>query len=116
MAPQLRNRLHARLPADRIGYVNAHATGTDVGDSTESRATLRVLGGKVPVSSTKGFTGHTLGGCGAIESIFCLAMLRDGFLAPTRNLVQVAPDCAPLDYVAGAPRQAQLVPLGSAAA
>jgi len=97
----------ARLPADRIGYVNAHATGTDVGDSTESRATLRVLGGKVPVSSTKGFTGHTLGGCGAIESIFCLAMLRDGFLAPTKNLVQVAPDCAPLDYVAGEPRQAR---------
>jgi 3-oxoacyl-[acyl-carrier-protein] synthase II len=97
----------ARLPADRIGYVNAHATGTDVGDSTESRATLRVLGGKVPVSSTKGFTGHTLGGCGAIESIFCLAMLRDGFLAPTKNLAQVAPDCAPLDYVVGAPRQAR---------
>ncbi len=96
----------ARLPADRIEYVNAHATGTDVGDSTESRATLRVLGGKVPVSSTKGFTGHTLGGCGAIESIFCLAMLRDGFLAPSKNLVRVAPDCAPLDYVVGAPRQA----------
>jgi 3-oxoacyl-[acyl-carrier-protein] synthase II len=97
----------ARLPADRIGYVNAHATGTDVGDSTESRATLRVLGGKVPISSTKGFTGHTLGGCGAIESIFCLAMLRDGFLAPTKNLAQVAPDCAPLDYVVGTPRQAR---------
>ena len=97
----------ARLSADRIDYVNAHATGTDIGDSTESRATLRVLGGKVPVSSTKGFTGHTLGGCGAIESIFCLAMLRDGFLAPSRNLVQVAPDCAPLDYVIGAPREAR---------
>jgi 3-oxoacyl-[acyl-carrier-protein] synthase II len=97
----------ARLPADRIGYVNAHATGTDVGDSTESRATMRVLGGKVPISSTKGFTGHTLGGCGAIEAIFCLAMLRDGFLAPTKNLAQVAPDCAPLDYVVGAPRQAR---------
>jgi 3-oxoacyl-[acyl-carrier-protein] synthase II len=98
----------ARLARDRIDYVNAHATGTDIGDSTESRATLRVMGGDVPVSSTKGFTGHTLGGCGAIESIFCLAMLRDGFLAPNRNLAEVAKDCAPLDYVMGAPREAKL--------
>jgi 3-oxoacyl-[acyl-carrier-protein] synthase II len=97
----------ARLAPDRIDYVNAHATGTDIGDSTESRATLRVMGGDVPVSSTKGFTGHTLGGCGAIESIFCLAMLRDGFLAPSRNLAEVAKDCAPLDYVMGAPREAR---------
>ncbi len=97
----------AGLTPDRIGYVNAHATGTDVGDSTESRATLRVLGGGVPISSTKGLTGHTLGACGAIETIFCLAMLRDGFLAHGRNLEKVAPDCAPLDYVMGAPRESR---------
>ncbi|HVP66832.1 MAG TPA: beta-ketoacyl-ACP synthase [Anaeromyxobacteraceae bacterium] len=96
----------ARLGPDRVDYVNAHATGTDVGDATESRAMLRVLGRDVPVSSTKGFTGHTLGGCGVIESVFCLTMLRDHFLAPSRNLREVAPDCARLDYVMGAPRDA----------
>jgi 3-oxoacyl-[acyl-carrier-protein] synthase II len=97
----------AGLSADRIDYVNAHATATDLGDVCESRAVHRVLGDKVPVSSTKGFTGHTLGGCGVIESVFCLAMLRDGFLAPNKNLARPHPDCAPLDYVIGAPRQAR---------
>ena len=95
----------AHLAPDQIDYVNAHATGTDIGDSTESRATLKVMGEKVPVSSTKGFTGHTLGGCGVIESIFCLAMLQDGFLAPTRNLDRVSADCARLDYVKDTPRE-----------
>ena len=97
----------AGLPPDRIDYVNAHATGTDLGDVCESRAVHRVLGDRVPVSSTKGFTGHTLGGCGVIESVFCLAMLRDGFLAPNKNLARPHPDCAPLDYVMGAARQAR---------
>lgn len=97
----------AGLSADRIDYVNAHATATDIGDVCESRAVRSVLGERVPVSSTKGFTGHTLGACGAIESVFCLSMLRDGFLAPNRNLRTPHPDCAPLDYVIGAPRQAK---------
>ncbi len=96
-----------RIPADKIDYVNAHATGTDAGDAGESRATLRALGDRVPVSSTKGFTGHTLGACGVLESAFCIAMLRDGFLAPTRNLARVHPECAPLNYVMGPPREAR---------
>ncbi|WP_242392197.1 beta-ketoacyl-ACP synthase [Anaeromyxobacter oryzisoli] len=96
----------AQLAPDRIDYVNAHATATDLGDVCESRAVLRTLGAKVPISSTKGFTGHTLGACGAIESLFCLAMIRDGFLAPNRNLARPHPDCASLDYVIGAPRAA----------
>ena len=92
-------------PAE-IDYVNAHATATDIGDVCESHATSRVLGSSVPVSSTKGFTGHTLGACGAIESVFCLAMLRDGFLAPSRNLATVHPECAPLNYITGPARDA----------
>jgi 3-oxoacyl-[acyl-carrier-protein] synthase II len=95
----------AGLAADQIDYVNAHATATDVGDLCESRAMRNVLGEKAVVSSTKGFTGHTLGACGALETVFCLAMLRDGFLAPNRNLVTRHPDCAPLDYVIGSARQ-----------
>jgi len=97
----------AEVRPDQIGYVNAHATATDIGDVCESVAVQRVLGGNVPISSTKGFTGHTLGACGAIEASFCLAMLRDGFLAPNRNLEKPDPKCAPLDYVMGAPRQAR---------
>jgi 3-oxoacyl-[acyl-carrier-protein] synthase II len=97
----------AGLCAEQIEYVNAHATATELGDACESRAMNRVLGQKVPVASTKGFTGHTLGACGVIESVFCLAMLRDGFLAPNRNLDRPDPECAPLDYVMGAPRQAR---------
>ncbi len=91
-----------------IDYVNAHATGTEVGDIAESFATAEAIGTTVPVSSTKGHTGHTLGGCGAIESIFAIAMLREGFIAPTRNLTEVDPRCAPLDYVRGDCREATL--------
>jgi 3-oxoacyl-[acyl-carrier-protein] synthase II len=97
----------ARLSADKIDYVNAHATGTDLGDTCESRATLRVMGDAVPVASTKGFTGHTLGACGVLESAFCVAMLRDGFLAPNRNLTRVHSDCAPLNYIMGPAREAK---------
>jgi 3-oxoacyl-[acyl-carrier-protein] synthase II len=97
----------ARIPRDHIDYVNAHATATDLGDPCESRAVRRVLGENTPISSTKGFTAHTLGACGAIESAFCLAMMRDGFLAPNKNLAKPHADCAPLDYLIGDPRRAK---------
>jgi 3-oxoacyl-[acyl-carrier-protein] synthase II len=102
-----RSLADAGVDKGRIEYVNAHATATDLGDICESNAVRRALGARVPVSSTKGFTGHTLGGCGAIESVFCLAMLRDGFLAPTKNLERPHPDVAPLDYVFGPAREAK---------
>ncbi|MBQ4334951.1 MAG: beta-ketoacyl-ACP synthase, partial [Myxococcaceae bacterium] len=95
----------AGLAPEAIEYVNAHATSTPLGDVTESRAIETVLGTRVPVSSTKGCTGHTLGACGAIETLFCVAMLRDGFLAPSHNLESLDTACAPLDYIIGAPRQ-----------
>jgi 3-oxoacyl-[acyl-carrier-protein] synthase II len=97
----------AKLSTDAIDYINAHATATTVGDVAESRATMEVFGDKTPISSTKGFSGHTLGGCGTIELAYCLAMMRDGFLAPNRNLDEPDPECAPLDYVRGAPREAK---------
>ncbi len=98
----------ARLDASSVQYINAHATATKVGDICESLATQSVYGGDVPISSTKGHTAHTLGACGAVESIFCLAMLRDGFVPPTRNLDTADPDCAALDYVVGEPRDIKL--------
>ncbi len=87
-------------PAD-IDYVGAHATATEVGDIAESCATERVFGSKVPVSSLKGHMGHTLGACGALESWITIEMMREGWVAPTRNLEEVDPRCAPLDYVRG---------------
>ncbi|MEZ4335565.1 MAG: beta-ketoacyl synthase N-terminal-like domain-containing protein [Sandaracinaceae bacterium] len=101
MAAAIRPRSRTRLSAEAIDYVNAHATATDVGDLVESRAMHEVFGTSVPVSSSKGFLGHTLGACGAIEVALCMAMMRDGFLAPTKNLARVDPRCAPLDHVIG---------------
>lgn len=109
MAAAIRAALKdAGLPADAIGYVNAHGTGTELGDLAESQATNAVLGARVPFSSTKGATGHTLGACGAIEAALSLVMLHEGFAAPTRNLVNVDPRCAPLDHVQGGLRRIAL--------
>lgn len=97
----------AGLSPDRIDYVNAHATATEVGDIAESHATHMVLGDKVPISSTKSFTGHTLGACGAVEAAFCIAMMREGWLAPNRTLGEVDERCAKLDYIGNEPRDAK---------
>jgi 3-oxoacyl-[acyl-carrier-protein] synthase II len=98
----------AALPAEEIDYVNAHGTATELGDIAESRATFEVLGEDVPVSTQKSYTGHTLGACGAIESICALAMMRGNYVAPNRNLDEVDPRCAPLAYVRGEPLMRQL--------
>ena len=98
----------AKLSPDQIDYVNAHATATMLGDVVESQATHSLFGDRVPVSSLKGALGHTLGACGTIEAAFAIAMLREGWIAPTRNLDNVDPECAPLDHVRGAPREKKL--------
>lgn len=82
----------AGLEPGDLDYVNAHATGTPTGDGIEAQATLDVVGPLVPVSSTKGHTGHTLAACGALELVFSLLMIEHGFLAPTLNLEEVAED------------------------
>ncbi|HJL19000.1 MAG TPA: beta-ketoacyl-ACP synthase [Sandaracinaceae bacterium LLY-WYZ-13_1] len=89
----------AGLSPDDVDYVNAHATATDVGDIEESHATRELFERAIPCSSIKGTMGHTLGACGAIEAVACLRMLRDGFLAPNKNLDEVDPRCGELDYV-----------------
>jgi len=89
----------ARLQPDAIDYVNGHGTATELGDIAETHATARVLGPGVAISSTKSYTGHTLGGCGAIESVFAIASMNAGMMPPTRNLDEVDPRCATLDYV-----------------
>jgi len=91
----------AGLPASAIGYVNAHGTATDQGDVMESQATHQVLGGQVPISSLKSYMGHTLGACGSLEAWMTIEMMREGWFAPTINLTDIDPECAPLDYITG---------------
>ena len=98
----------AELGPDKIQHINAHATATETGDLAESHATNKVLGPDVPISALKGYMGHTLGACGAIESIASILMMNHGFMAPTRNLEKPDPECAPLNHVLGDPRRADL--------
>jgi 3-oxoacyl-[acyl-carrier-protein] synthase II len=85
---------NAKLKPEQIDYINAHATGTLVGDLAEARAIRRLFGKKgVPVSSLKGHTGHTLGASGALELIACIKMMEEGKLIPTRNLAQPGEGC-----------------------
>lgn len=89
----------AGVDKERVDYVCAHGTGTEVGDIAESTATHRLFGRRMPFSSLKGYVGHTLGACGAIEAAWCVSMMRDGFIAAGRNLEEVDPRCGELDYV-----------------
>ena len=97
-AMQLALRDAGLQPSD-IGYINAHGTGTQQGDVAESQATLQVFGRATPISSLKSYMGHTLGACGALEAWISIEMMREGCFAPTINLEQIDPECAPLDYI-----------------
>jgi 3-oxoacyl-[acyl-carrier-protein] synthase-1 len=75
---------HAGVAHGEIDYINTHGTSTPVGDVSEINAIRRVFDDRhVAYSSTKGYTGHTVSAAGAIEAIFTLAMLRDGWIAPS---------------------------------
>lgn len=106
MATAMRLALEdAQLPPDAITYVNAHGTATDHGDIAETSATHAVFGARMPISSLKSYTGHTLGACGALEAWVTLEMLREGWFHPTANLDKVDPRCAELDYLTGEGRR-----------
>ncbi|WP_329570960.1 beta-ketoacyl-[acyl-carrier-protein] synthase family protein [Kitasatospora sp. NBC_01266] len=95
----------AGLAPGDIGYVNAHGTGTKLGDRAEARALRAVFGESgPPVSSTKGATGHLLGAAGALEAVVAVLALATGTLPATLNLDEVDPDCA-LDHIGPTPRQ-----------
>ena len=91
----------AGLKAADIGYISAHGTATERGDIAESHATAAIFGDKTPISSLKSYFGHTLGACGAIEAWLALEMMQEGWFAPTINLTEPDPACAPLDHVMG---------------
>jgi 3-oxoacyl-[acyl-carrier-protein] synthase II len=101
----------AGVTADQIGYINAHATSTPVGDAAETRALKLALGEDraraVPISSTKSETGHLLGAAGALETILTTLAMRDRFLPPTINQTDPDPGCD-LDYIPNVGREADV--------
>ena len=76
----------------RIDYLNPHGTGTPVGDLKEMGAVREVFGDSPPaISSTKALTGHSLGAAGAQEAIYCMLMMREGFVAESANIDHLDP-------------------------
>jgi 3-oxoacyl-[acyl-carrier-protein] synthase II len=100
----------AGVDATEVGYVNAHATSTPLGDAAETRVIKLALGEeharRTPISSTKGATGHCFGAAGAVEAVFTVMAVKDGIAPPTINYEVEDPDCD-LDYV---PNEARRVP------
>ena len=98
------------IDLEQVNYINAHGTGTTVGDVAEVAAVKAVFGPhayKLAVSSTKSMTGHLLGAAGAIEAIFSILSLRDGLLPPTINLDNPDEGCD-LDFVPNKARSADV--------
>jgi 3-oxoacyl-(acyl-carrier-protein) synthase len=92
----------ARVSPDDLDYINAHGTSTPIGDASEVRVIKIALGEekarKTPVSSTKGATGHCLGGSGAIEAILSVFACQRDAVPPTINYEHPDPECD-LDFI-----------------
>jgi 3-oxoacyl-(acyl-carrier-protein) synthase len=95
---------------EELGYINAHGTGTQLNDLSETRAIKSAFGElayKVPISSTKSMTGHMMGATGALEAIFCVLAVRDGILPPTIHYETPDPECD-LDYIPNEAREKKI--------
>ncbi len=75
-----------------VGYINLHGTGTRVNDAAEDTAVTTLFGGDTPCSSTKGWTGHTLGAAGITEAVICLLCLQHGLLPRSLNTQNLDPE------------------------
>jgi beta-ketoacyl ACP synthase len=96
----------AGLTASDIDHINAHATGTTLGDLAEARAIGRALGDHTPaVYAPKAALGHSMGGSGAVDAVLTVQALRDGVVPPTLNTKNIDPEIA-LDVVIGEARRA----------
>ncbi len=84
---------HAGITPDNVDYINTHGTSTPAGDVSEIRAVRRLFKDRhLPYSSTKGYTGHTISAAGAMEAAFTLAMLRNGWIAPSVHAQPLDPE------------------------
>ncbi|WP_192966593.1 beta-ketoacyl-[acyl-carrier-protein] synthase family protein [Phycobacter azelaicus] len=100
----------AQISADKVGYINAHGTGTAANDKTECAAVADVFGphaDRLMMSSTKSMHGHLIGGTGAVELLACIMAVRDGVIAPTIGYQEPDPECA-LDVVPNEAREADV--------
>ena len=101
----------ASVSPDEIDYINAHGTSTPLGDASETRVIKLAVGDeqarRIPISSTKGATGHCLGASGAVEACFCTLAIHEGVLPPTINYESADPECD-LDYIPNESREAQV--------
>jgi 3-oxoacyl-[acyl-carrier-protein] synthase II len=101
----------AGIDPSEVGYVNAHATSTPLGDASETRVIKHAFGEenakKVPVSSTKGATGHCFGAAGAVEAVFTIMAVTEGVVPPTINYENEDPECD-LDYIPNEARKADV--------
>ncbi|MEM0945920.1 MAG: beta-ketoacyl-[acyl-carrier-protein] synthase family protein [Pseudomonadota bacterium] len=99
-----------RIAKERVGYINAHGTGTAANDKTECAAVADVFGAhadKLMISSTKSMHGHLIGGTGAVELLACIMALGKGVVAPTIGYEEPDPECA-LDVVPNEARDAEV--------
>lgn len=94
----------AGLQPEQIGYVSMHGTGTLNGDIAETQATRSIFTTPVPASTLKSYTGHTLGACGALESMVSIMMMREGWFHPNLNLVTPDSQCDGIDFITGSGR------------
>ncbi len=85
--------------ADQIDYVNAHGTGTPLGDVAESQAIHRLCGTRTKVSSIKGAIGHCIAAAGAVEAVACIGMLEEGWMVGTTGLSNPDPECPSTNIV-----------------
>jgi len=100
----------AGVEPEAVGYINAHAASTPLGDLAETKAIKAVYGKhayEIPVSSTKSMIGHMMGATGAVEAIACVMTLNEGIIHPTINYETPDPECD-LDCVPNEARQAEV--------
>jgi 3-oxoacyl-[acyl-carrier-protein] synthase-1 len=85
----------AGVRAAEVGYLNLHGTASDKNDAIEAQVVAEIFPARTRASSTKGWTGHTLGAAGIVESVFALLALREGVLPGTLDSVEPDPACGP---------------------
>ena len=108
----------AGLPADEIGYVNAHGTATPLNDGAETKGYENVFARRsrpIPVSSTKSYFGHCLAAAGSLEAVVTILSLRSSTLYPTLRLNDPI-ESAAVDFVAGGVRKQEMIAAASVSA
>jgi len=107
----IRNALRdASLNPEQVQYINAHGTSTPLNDLNETQSLKKALGDeayRIPISSTKAYSGHLIAAAGSFETIVCLQAMAAGILPATAHLTQPDPQCD-LDYIAEGHRQGEI--------